>query len=142
MEAACSKALEEFQQSAQWQPEAAQAADETLDSILQVNWLVQAQQQQQALPLSASHWQLESNEVEHIYSNIQSEPAGGSCVPPAARYQYLPGSTVFSLLLQLQHSHTSLCIVCLCAAALPRPAGVGRAQCGYTTNQWCAQGHA
>jgi hypothetical protein len=36
MEAACAAALEEFQSSAQWQPEAAQAADELLQHIEQV----------------------------------------------------------------------------------------------------------
>jgi hypothetical protein len=36
MEAACNMALEEFQQQAQWQPEAAQAADQLLENVVQV----------------------------------------------------------------------------------------------------------
>jgi hypothetical protein len=40
MDAACNRALDEFQQAAQWVPEAAQAADELLENVLQVGWFV------------------------------------------------------------------------------------------------------
>jgi hypothetical protein len=40
MEAACNRALDEFQKGAQWVPEVAQAADELLENVLRVGWFV------------------------------------------------------------------------------------------------------
>lgn len=131
MEAACNRALDEFQKGAQWVPEVAQAADELLENVLRVGWFV---------PSSSS------TAVKAASSKDSATSRAGVACGEASRLfiDILEASDLVSDMSPKRAVSccVSSCCVPVCAAAVSKPAGLGAAQHSHTAHSWRAEGHA